>query len=101
MPEDTFQTDSLNRTSPRVSIRFVLCVLLGLYLVGYLTYRLNNEPPGYGWGFFRYSNITWSTCLRPLKHVWASDDSMAMKVFHTFYAPCYVAEEWLVYRVLT
>jgi hypothetical protein len=101
MPEHTFQPDSADHTRRPVSLRFVLFVLLGLYLAGYLAYRLSNEPPDYQWGAFRYSNSTLSDYVRPFTSVWESDELVAMKVFHTFYSPCYMAEEWLIFEILT
>lgn len=96
--QDTSPTGDADGTRPRVSIRFVLFVVLGVYLAGFGMYRLNNEPPSLGWRAFRlYHNPTLSDYLQPFQQIWESDGATGMKVFHTLYSPCYIAEEWLMF----
>jgi hypothetical protein len=95
MPEHTFQPDSADHTRRPVSIRFVVFVLLGLYVAGYLGFRLRGEPSGY----VDYDD-TPAEHVRSMRWLWESDETAGYKIFSTVYWPCEMAEDWLIREVL-
>jgi hypothetical protein len=71
-----------------------------MYLAGYGIYRLNNEPPQYIWLGFYYRDLELKEYLAPFERIWVSGEPVGMKLFHTLYTPCYVAENWMIDKVL-
>lgn len=81
---------------PQVSVRFVLCVLLGLYLAGYLAFRLQGEP----YGQVDYDDSP-RQHMNAIRGLWESDEDVSYKAFQSFYWPCLMAEDWLIREVLS
>ena len=88
------ETNSRDKPQP-VSTRFVLCVIFGLYLVGYGAFRLRGEPCEYA----NYDD-TPKQHIDSIRWLWESDEDALYKAFSTFYWPCLMAEDWLIHEVL-